>query len=727
MHHHSHFSAPLAGAKLSGAQLSGAPSNKPGDVYWAHRNELRSTVTMMRYLARTSAQPAFRNGPLQQVVTVADRRRGKSDLTQRTNQERMEAQLQTRVQTMAAVLEANAHQKAHAKAVAAAASKQANWQAEHAARVMGAVAPHRRAAKGAALAVVAPSETLVFPDGGSPPGSPTILRTHPKSLPAECEPSLAPFMSPTDGEGGEGGYAPFHPRSPSYLLRSCCHTGHSCHAAPLPQAEYLSYSINRPRPEKLQRQLCTFSVASGAPWTLRHQYRSGACCLVTEGGARLYASASGELALSDHPGAELAHFLILPLPQGEVETAIALGLSLGGGALAAAAPSSGGDVAAARPQTACAPRESPRHAPEQSSQLVRIFHKPSGSFLSVDRQSSRVSLKDVHQVKSIVESVARGREDHWDVIFELQPHHPAPPHAQHSARRSNSARPKVRHASAPLPKPGGLPLRSADVSRPPSATLPVLGFNMSTGKAETLACVDVAAEESAPRPLRTTLNPVQPAPAAAPRLASDGSVLSPSTRKNKVWEAEVGERARAIEAASAWDSKQLDLKSVLSKGPLLMSDFFNLSAPAPPAQREEPDARNAEFVPRWNQSPPAVNCARSTLAEKAARLPYSASTAGITCIEHQGGATYLSRPTSRGNQAGRVERNPTTTSFGAEPPLPTVTPAEMFRCAAPPKSTRRRSPPCSPVISPSRTAQSEPFYPGILPESLAPSRTSSRG
>ena len=67
---------------------------------------------------------------------------------------------------MAAALEAGAHQKAYAKAVAAAASKQAGWQAEHAARVMGAVAPHRAAAKDAALAVVAPSESRAFAEGG---------------------------------------------------------------------------------------------------------------------------------------------------------------------------------------------------------------------------------------------------------------------------------------------------------------------------------------------------------------------------------------------------------------------------------------------------------------------------------------------------------------------------------------------------------------------------------
>eukprot|EP00966_Prymnesium_polylepis_P277960 6422203-Prymnesium_polylepis.1 len=132
---------------------------------------------MMRYLARTSSQPSIqKDGQLQQVLTVADRRWRQSSRTLRTQQERVEVQLQKRVHTMAAALEADAHAKAHAKAVAAAANRQAGWQAEHAARIMGAVAPHRAAAKDAALAVVAPSESRSFPDGGSPPGSPGVLR-----------------------------------------------------------------------------------------------------------------------------------------------------------------------------------------------------------------------------------------------------------------------------------------------------------------------------------------------------------------------------------------------------------------------------------------------------------------------------------------------------------------------------------------------------------------------
>ena len=144
-------------------QISG-PNGQ--EAHWCSgRRELRSTVTMMRYLARTSSQPAIANGSLQQVLTV-DRRR-QSSRTLRTQQERVEAQLQTRVHRMAAALEADAHQKAHAKAVAAAASKQAGWQAQHAARVMGAVAPHRRMAMDAALSVVAPSDRG-RPDGGSP-------------------------------------------------------------------------------------------------------------------------------------------------------------------------------------------------------------------------------------------------------------------------------------------------------------------------------------------------------------------------------------------------------------------------------------------------------------------------------------------------------------------------------------------------------------------------------
>ena len=108
---------------------------------WTHRRELRSSVTMMRYLARTTGHPSTVNGNLHHKLSVADRRQGHTSAPLRHEQEWEEAQLQTRVHTMAIALEEGAHAKAHAKAIAAAVSKQSSVAAEHAARVMGAGEP----------------------------------------------------------------------------------------------------------------------------------------------------------------------------------------------------------------------------------------------------------------------------------------------------------------------------------------------------------------------------------------------------------------------------------------------------------------------------------------------------------------------------------------------------------------------------------------------------------
>ena len=141
--------------------------------------EMRSTVTMLKYLSRTSSESQL-NKVLQQNArcegTLAEQRRRAGKL--RNDREHLEAQLQSRVQQLANTLQADASARATAKEQAAYAARRENRAAEHAARVMGAVAPHRAAARDAALAVVAPRDWQPW-SPSSPPLSPPRPSTSP--------------------------------------------------------------------------------------------------------------------------------------------------------------------------------------------------------------------------------------------------------------------------------------------------------------------------------------------------------------------------------------------------------------------------------------------------------------------------------------------------------------------------------------------------------------------
>ena len=121
---------------------------------------MRSTMTMMKYLARTSS-----DGQLNKVISqnarfegsLAERRRREGKL--RITQEELESKMTEGMQSLAATLQAGAHAKALAKARQAQQALASNLAAEQAARVMGAIAPHRAAARDAALSVVAPKES----------------------------------------------------------------------------------------------------------------------------------------------------------------------------------------------------------------------------------------------------------------------------------------------------------------------------------------------------------------------------------------------------------------------------------------------------------------------------------------------------------------------------------------------------------------------------------------
>ena len=173
----------------------------------------------------------------------------------------------------------------------------------------------------------------------------------------------------------------------------------------------------------------------------------------------------------------------------------------------------------------------------------RLF--PSATVALVCTHENALIPHAIAQVKSVLDSMARGRDDHWNVVFELAPHRSSA--LQLHARRTKSAGPK--HSSrgvaittdptcdvacdlADRPqsgggaihpftatsnqKPGTRPptaggkadlrppsairplsaMRGSDL-RPPSARgasmrgpLPVLGFNMSTGKGEMMSFAD---------------------------------------------------------------------------------------------------------------------------------------------------------------------------------------------------------------------------------------------
>lgn len=225
------------------------PFDPAADAGWVHQRELRSTVTMMRYLSRPSSQQSSSRGPtavLQPVHRVAERRAGPKTL--RVQQNCMEAQLQTRVQRMAVALEAGAAARSHAKAVAEAAWKQVTDAAENAARVMGAVAPHRQSARDAALAVVAPSEARKSMQPARAAWSPERPIGSPNRTARDAaEPSIAAFFNPAGASPRPLQLLP-HRR---YLLRSCVYGG-GASARPTEET-YVVYAPSRPKPETLHR------------------------------------------------------------------------------------------------------------------------------------------------------------------------------------------------------------------------------------------------------------------------------------------------------------------------------------------------------------------------------------------------------------------------------------------------------------------------------------------
>ena len=270
------------------------PPERASSAYSA-RN-MRSSITMMKYLSRTSS-----DGELNKVVqqqarvegTVADRRRRAGKL--RNEQEELELQMTSQMQSLATTMQADAHARAAVKARQAAAVRQMNVAAEQAARTMGAVAPHRAAARDAALAVVAPKESWSGGGGGGVVGggasdataaAPTDVNAHYSVLLAEhsaCMPV----------------------RSGKYSLRAVAHS-----AAGRADASFLTYSPGG------GLACCGAEAAGAAPWTVRQPAGGKSVTFATAGGAKLYATAGGALAVGEPPRADLAHFVVLAQPGG---------------------------------------------------------------------------------------------------------------------------------------------------------------------------------------------------------------------------------------------------------------------------------------------------------------------------------------------------------------------------------------------------------------------------
>lgn len=185
---------------------------------------------MMKYLARTSSE-----GEINKVIhqharcegSVGERRRRAGQL--RNEQEQLEQQMSQTMQSLATSLQADAHARAVAKQKAAAEMRQMNVAAEQAARVMGAVAPHRAAARDAALAVVAPKDSWApsssahAPDLSGRPHSPNAqadVSAHHSVLLAEHSACL------TIRPGKCVSRATLTPAPPRRHAPHCCRTAH---------------------------------------------------------------------------------------------------------------------------------------------------------------------------------------------------------------------------------------------------------------------------------------------------------------------------------------------------------------------------------------------------------------------------------------------------------------------------------------------------------------------
>ena len=466
---------------------------------------MRSTMTMMKYLARTSSEGEL-NKVLSQNARVegslAERRRREGKL--RSDQEELEEKMTQGMHSLAMTLQADAHQKALVKARQAQQSRQANAAAEQAARVMGAVAPHRAAARDAALAVVAPKESWAPQPLGSHAdllgsgGGPADVTAAYSVLVAEHSACLAVrpgkyclrcHANQPAGGGAGGGASGAAAGAAAATMGDGSSEGAS---------SFFGYALTG---LSASFMIGTAEMASAAPWTVRQPSGHRACTFATSSGLKLYGSPSGVLAVGEPPRAEFSQFVVIPQYEAHLN---ARGMSGGqelpsprpfssaprvSGANATALP-----ITSPRPQTAlplsCGQAGVPGGAvagADDAPLLVRLFHPPSRRFLHVSPHTGVASLQPAAESGPAGAGSPRhpnqrsGPPAKPGIVFELLQQH-APPARFSKGTAVPKPRASEQGGGAPSAGPDGRPGSRGGTARGSGRpVVPMRGFDMSTG------------------------------------------------------------------------------------------------------------------------------------------------------------------------------------------------------------------------------------------------------
>ena len=385
----------------------------PADKSSAYgQRSMRSTVTMLKYLARTSSESEI-NSVLQVNArcegTLAERRQRIGKL--RNEQEQMQAQLQDRVQQLASSLQMDANAKAAERARAMEAARRSKKMAQQAARMMGAVATHRESAQAAALSVLAPLDW----SPPSPPRSPTKPTERPERP-----------QSPNSGAGAGQRAAALALRPGRYCLRSYATDSES-----LEEDTFLMWAGG-------ELQLSSAERAGSHMWLVRQPAGSHACTFGCPSGGILFGTPQGQVSVGEPPKPELAHFLVLPLRHdhgiatagaGADDVADGTGADAGAGmGMGKGMGMGGGRTISPRPVSSQSPRMTSHLQPMltqrpqtanplgasaagisggagagssgvglpgaevQTPLVVRLYHSPSKRFLHIDPASGLASL-----------------------------------------------------------------------------------------------------------------------------------------------------------------------------------------------------------------------------------------------------------------------------------------------------------------------------------------------
>ena len=538
---------------MLGSSEDGRPEEgaRASSAYTA-RN-MRSTVTMMKYLVRTTSE-----GELGKVIkqnalcegSLAERRRRQGKL--RIEQEEMQMEMASQMASLASNLQADAQAKALAKARAAAKVRQMNASAEQAARMLGAVAPHRAAARDAALSVVAPLETW------------TVQQSQ----------TLAGGHSPSAARGGDAAGAPelsgcLAVRPGKYCLRTGVpHVPGATDTALEPT--FLAYMGT---PGAMSLVGCGSEQAVAAPWTVRQPSGHRACTFATSSGAKLWCSAGGVMGVGEPPRAELAQFVVIPY-YGGGETArgspggrstdmrsprpfsSAPRVSGGGGGVGVVAPTAAAMTTSPRPQTAL-----PTGSADSNARVhVRLYHQASRRFVHVDQHTGAASTRhtDSDAPSGLVFELLQQQALPQRFVKGIAP--PVP-------RSKLSSRGSARPSSSTRPAHGqSLPMRGFDMAtgavQDPGPSDPLMTLLPKAWGAYTPpdTAVPLAAPASVPPFVQVGAARPGPPAKAAPPPAANRRVAPPQDETR----------------ATGWEPSQLDLSDVLASGPIRLSSLFSV-------------------------------------------------------------------------------------------------------------------------------------------------------